>query len=108
MLYWAYHARMDYVIQAPGQLASHLPAMRRARAWSQAQLGAALGVGQSRITRIERDPTMVSVGQFVELLNALGVQMVLRAPDARPHPAARPKPMRVSRASRTSPHDEPW
>ena len=96
---------MDYVIHTPGQLASHVRALRRDRAWSQAQLGAALGVGQSRITRIERDPSTVSVGQFVELLDALGARMVLRVPDDQSDAAPRPK---VARASRRVPGDESW
>jgi HTH-type transcriptional regulator / antitoxin HipB len=77
----AYDGRMDYPIQAAGQLASQLRALRRARGLSQARLGAVLGVGQTRIARIEADPAAVSVGQLVELLNALGVRLVLRAED---------------------------
>jgi HTH-type transcriptional regulator / antitoxin HipB len=70
---------MDYPIQAAGQLPSQLRALRRARGLSQAQLGAVLGVGQARVARIEGDPAAVSVGQFLEVLNALGVRLVLRA-----------------------------
>lgn len=70
---------MDYPIQSAGQLSAHLRSLRKARGLSQAQLGDALGVGQTRIARIERDPTAVSVEQFLTLLGALGVQMVLRA-----------------------------
>ena len=69
---------MDYPIQSPSQLSSHLRALRKARGLSQAQLGAVLGVGQTRVTRIEHDPTAISVEQFLGILNALGVQMVLR------------------------------
>jgi HTH-type transcriptional regulator/antitoxin HipB len=69
---------MEYPIQTPGQLSSHLRALRKARGLSQAQLGAVLGVGQTRITRIEHDPAAISVEQFLGVLNALGVQMVLR------------------------------
>ncbi len=74
---------MDYTIQSPGQLSSHLRALRKARGMSQLQLGAALGVGQTRIARIERDPTAISVEQFLGVLSALGVQMVLRPADVR-------------------------
>ena len=70
---------MDYPIQSPGQLSAHLRSLRKSRGLNQVQLGAALGVGQTRIARIERDPTAVSVEQFLALLGALGVQMVLRA-----------------------------
>ena len=70
---------MDYSIQSPGQLSAHLRSLRKSRGLNQAQLGAVLGVGQARIARIERDPSAVSVKQFLALLGALGVQMVLRA-----------------------------
>ncbi len=69
---------MDYPIQSPGQLSAHLRSLRKSRGLNQVQLGAVLGVGQTRIARIERDPTAVSVEQFLTLLGALGVQMVLR------------------------------
>jgi HTH-type transcriptional regulator/antitoxin HipB len=69
---------MDYPIQSPGQLSAHLRSLRKSRGLNQVQLGAVLGVGQTRIARIERDPTSVSVEQFLALLGALGVQMVLR------------------------------
>jgi HTH-type transcriptional regulator/antitoxin HipB len=103
---------MDYPIQSPGQLSSHLRALRKARGLSQAQLGAVLGVGQTRITRIEHDPTAISVEQFLGLLSALGVQMVLRPTGARQasgHMAADTKPP-VARAVATKrrPTDEPW
>ena len=70
---------MDYPIQSPAQLSAHLRSLRKSRGLNQVQLGAMLGVGQTRIARIERDPTAVSVEQFMSLLGALGVQMVLRA-----------------------------
>ena len=69
---------MDYPIQSPGQLSAHLRSLRKSRGLNQVQLGAVLGVGQTRIARIERDPTAVSVEQFLAVLGALGVQMVLR------------------------------
>lgn len=73
---------MDYPIQSPQQLASHLRALRQARGLSQQQLGDLLGVGQSRIARIERDPASVSVAQFIALLGALRVQLLLRPMEA--------------------------
>lgn len=69
---------MDYVIQTPLQLSSHLRALRKARGLSQAALGEALGVGQTRVARIEGDPTAISVAQLTEVLGLLGVQLVLR------------------------------
>jgi HTH-type transcriptional regulator / antitoxin HipB len=103
---------MDYPILSPGQLSAHLRALRKARGLSQAQLGAVLGVGQTRVTRIERDPAAISVEQLLALLGALGVQVVLRlngpgAAVARPEAGSKPKPTRAAAAKRR-PADEPW
>ncbi len=87
---------MDYPIQTPPQLSTHLRALRKARGLSQAELGSRLGVGQTRVARIEGNPTAVSVEQLLEVLGALGVRLVLqdirlsppaRAPDPAPKPA---------------------
>jgi HTH-type transcriptional regulator / antitoxin HipB len=69
---------MDYAIQTPQQLSVHLRSLRKARGLSQAALGEALGVGQTRVARIEGNPTAISVEQLIEVLGALGVQLVLR------------------------------
>ena len=94
---------MDYPIQSPGQLSAHLRSLRKASGLSQVQLGAMLGVGQTRIARIERDPTAVSVEQFLDLLGALGVQMVLRSNG----PRAATGPSGATPTQR-GPTDEPW
>ena len=103
---------MDYPIQSPGQLSAHLRSLRKARGLNQVQLGAALGVGQTRIARIERDPTTVSVEQFLTLLGALGVQMVLRAndPSAATEAPAKQSSTKAARPALTKrrPHGEPW
>lgn len=80
---------MDYPIQTPLQLSTHLRALRKARGLSQAALGSRLGVGQTRIARIEGNPTAVSVEQLIEVLGALGVHLVLRDASA-PLPEASP------------------
>jgi HTH-type transcriptional regulator/antitoxin HipB len=103
---------MDYPILSPGQLSAHLRALRKARGLSQAQLGAVLGVGQTRITRIEHDPTAISVEQLLALLGALGVQMVLRPTGPRagvrqPEAGSKPAPTRAA-ATKLRPPDEPW
>lgn len=73
---------MDYPVQTPLQLSTHLRALRKARGLSQADLGSKLGVGQTRIARIESNPTAISVEQLLKVLGALGVQLVLH--DTRP------------------------
>jgi HTH-type transcriptional regulator / antitoxin HipB len=72
-------------LHAASQLPAHLKSLRKARHLTQAQLGAKLGLDQTRIARIERDPSVVSVGQLLQLLSALQVRIVLDpTPDAKP------------------------
>lgn len=103
---------MDYPIQSSGQLSAHLRSLRKSRGLNQGQLGGVLGVGQTRIARIERDPTAVSVEQFLALLGALGVQMVLRANGPRgvvdaPASASGAASTRPA-LTRRRPLNEPW
>ena len=69
---------MEYVLQTPAQLATHLRALRHAQDLTQAQLGRLVGLNQSRIAKIERDPSLVSMRQVLKILSALGVQVVLQ------------------------------
>jgi HTH-type transcriptional regulator/antitoxin HipB len=77
-------------LHTAAQLAAHLRSLRKARRMTQAQLGAQIGLDQTRIAKIERDPTVVSVGQLMQLLNALRVRIVLD-----PDPDAGSKAMRA-------------
>jgi HTH-type transcriptional regulator/antitoxin HipB len=106
---------MDYPIQSASQLSAHLRSLRKSRGLNQVQLGAVLGVGQARVARIERDPSAVSVEQFLEVLGALGVQMVLHSTGPRraagsPGGEAPTKPQRATPAQpkTTNRSDEPW
>ena len=69
---------MDYLIQTPNQLASHLRSLRRAHRLTQAQLGTLVGLDQTRIAKIEKNPRRISVDQLVKILSALGVRMLLQ------------------------------
>jgi HTH-type transcriptional regulator/antitoxin HipB len=69
---------MDYLIQTPNQLASHLRSLRHARRLTQAQLGTLVGLDQTRVAKIEKDPRRISVEQLVKILSALGVRMLLQ------------------------------
>jgi HTH-type transcriptional regulator/antitoxin HipB len=69
---------MDYVISISDQLAPHLRSLRKARRLGQADLALKLGLSQSRIAAIERNPAAVSAGQLLEILGVLGVDLVLR------------------------------
>jgi HTH-type transcriptional regulator / antitoxin HipB len=75
---------MDYLVQTADQLASHLRSLRRAQKLTQAQLGALVGLDQTRIAKIEKDPRRISVDQLVKILGALGVRMLLQSSQAVP------------------------
>lgn len=69
---------MDFLIAIPDQLAPQLRSLRKARRLSQADLALKLGLSQSRIAAIERNPAAVSAGQLLDILKVLGVELVLR------------------------------
>ncbi len=69
---------MDYLISISDQLAPQLRSLRKVRRLSQTDLAVKLGVSQSRIAAIERNPATVSAGQLMDLLKILGVDLVLR------------------------------
>jgi HTH-type transcriptional regulator / antitoxin HipB len=68
---------MTSPITLPAQLSQHLRALRRARGLSQEQLGAMLGLSQTRVARIESRPDAISVGQLLSVLSALGARLTL-------------------------------
>jgi HTH-type transcriptional regulator/antitoxin HipB len=86
MPYKAYAAAMPPLwLQTPAQLADHLRAFRKARGLTQAALGNLVGLDQTRIAKIERDPRTVSFGQLMQLLSALQVRILLQpASDKQP------------------------
>ncbi len=65
------------ILHTPAQLSDHLRSFRKARRLTQAQLGALVGLEQTRIAKIERDPGLVSIGQLMQLLAALQVRVAL-------------------------------
>ena len=68
---------MGQRLQIPSQLSSHLRALRKAKGWSQAELGRRLGLSQARVARIEGEPLSISVEQLLRVLAALGVGVML-------------------------------
>jgi len=61
-------------IRTTGQLGPHLKALRRARGWSQEQLGARIGLSQERIAKIESAPEKVRVDSLLTIMMALGAE----------------------------------
>ena len=64
-------------LQTSAQLANHLRSFRKARGLTQSALGQLTGLKQARIAKIERDPSRVSIGQLLQLLAVLNVQVLL-------------------------------
>ncbi|KFJ10826.1 helix-turn-helix family protein [Delftia acidovorans] len=85
---------MDHLLQLPDQLALHLKSLRKAAGVSQAQLAQRLGVSQSRVAAIERDPAAISVRQLMEILQLLDADLLMRPrADAVASPAPAPVPV---------------
>jgi HTH-type transcriptional regulator/antitoxin HipB len=72
---------MKYPILTPAQLSAHLRSLRKVRNLTQAELGNRLGLSQTRIGTIERNPADVSVGQIMTILTLLGGRLVLEVPE---------------------------
>jgi HTH-type transcriptional regulator/antitoxin HipB len=70
---------MEYLIRSPSQLAGHLRSLRKTRQLTQAQLGTLVGLDQTRIAKIEKDPRRISARQLLKILSALGMQVVLKS-----------------------------
>jgi HTH-type transcriptional regulator / antitoxin HipB len=66
------------LLHSPAQLPAHLKSLRKTRGLTQAQLAKRLGIGQSRLADIERHPETVSTAQLMNLLAALGAEVLLR------------------------------
>ncbi len=81
---------MDYPVQLVSQLQQLLKSLRKSRQLTQAELARRLGVVQSRVADIERDPGAVSVEQLLQVLAMLGAQVVVR--QTAPGPSATNKP----------------
>ncbi|NJO12994.1 MAG: helix-turn-helix domain-containing protein [Gammaproteobacteria bacterium] len=72
------------LIQTTAQLSTHLRSLRKSRGLTQAQLGTLVGLDQTRIAKIERDPGRVSVAQLLRILSALATQVSLQSRDQFP------------------------
>ena len=79
-------------LQTPAQLSNHLRSFRKACGLTQAALGQLLGLDQTRIAKIERDPRLVSVGQLLKLLAVLYVRVLLQPVSDKPQAPVRDRP----------------
>ncbi|MCA0375787.1 MAG: helix-turn-helix domain-containing protein [Gemmatimonadetes bacterium] len=82
----------EYAIGSGEQLHTYLRALRKARGLTQQDLADRLGVARPRVSKIERSPGDVSVGNLLSVLRALGVQLTIRDPNEPERSATIPTP----------------
>lgn len=70
---------MTTPIRATGQLGPVLRSLRKARGWSQAELGRRVGLSQERISAIESRPEKVNLDTLLTLAMALDAEWSIGA-----------------------------
>jgi HTH-type transcriptional regulator/antitoxin HipB len=66
---------MTNVIRTTGQLGPVIKQLRKAKGWSQAELGKKIGLSQERISKIEGKPESCSINQLLTILMALNAEL---------------------------------
>jgi len=68
---------MKLTISTAEQLSTHFKSLRKAKGWSQADLGKRIGLKQARVAQIEGDPGSISVDKLFQVLHALDADFVI-------------------------------
>lgn len=68
---------MQFNITSPSQLSTHFKSLRKAKGWSQADLGQKLGIGQARVAQIEKDPGAIGVDKLIQILHLLDARLLI-------------------------------
>lgn len=97
---------MDYPLQLTSQLQQLLKSLRKSRQMTQVQLARHLGVVQSRVADIEREPGSVSVEQLMNVLAMLGAQLVVRETEPSTPPSAPGRALDRQAPARPAGHDD--
>jgi HTH-type transcriptional regulator/antitoxin HipB len=79
---------MADIIRTSGQLGPVLKRLRKARGWSQFELGEKIGLSQERISVIENHPERVSLDQLLTVLMALEAELQIEQRSAVPAEAS--------------------
>jgi HTH-type transcriptional regulator/antitoxin HipB len=69
----------EFPVRNPDQLPALLQSFRKAAGWTQAETALRLGVTQQTYSALERNAGKVSAERLLQLLNLLGVEVVLQA-----------------------------
>jgi HTH-type transcriptional regulator/antitoxin HipB len=68
----------EYLLRTARQLGPVLQGVRKTRALTQAEVGSAMGVPQSVVSKLEADPSYAAFGRIFKLLAALDLELVVR------------------------------
>ncbi|HTH59288.1 MAG TPA: helix-turn-helix transcriptional regulator [Paraburkholderia sp.] len=71
----------DFTVNTAGQLPALLQGFRKQAGLTQSATAMRLGVTQQTLSALERNADKVSVDRLLQLLNVLGVELVLRQDD---------------------------
>ena len=71
----------DYTVRTSRQLGPILQGFRKTRELTQAQVGNAVGLPQSVISKLELEPSRAAFGRVFKLLAALDLELVVRPRD---------------------------
>lgn len=70
---------MQSVIRTSGQLGPVIRQLRKAKGWSQMELGRQVGLSQERISAIETHPERVTFDQLLTILMVLDAEIAISA-----------------------------
>lgn len=70
---------MTNSVRTTGQLGPILKQLRKAKGWSQIELGKRIGLSQERISVIENHPERMSIDQLLTVLMALEAELQVEA-----------------------------
>jgi HTH-type transcriptional regulator / antitoxin HipB len=71
----------EFVVRTPQQLGPVLQGYRKSQSLTQANVGQAVGLPQSEISRLELDASSASLSRVFKLLAALNLELVVRPRD---------------------------
>ena len=71
---------MESLVRTSGQLGPLLKQLRKAKQWSQFELGQKIGLSQERISAIENHPERVTFDQLLTVLMALDAELIVHSP----------------------------
>lgn len=69
---------MDHTLKTADQLTTHLKSMRRLRGLTQTEAGARAALSQRRLSKLELEPSRMTVAQLLALAGALDFDVILR------------------------------